>query len=163
KQAGSLVDPTKLRFDFSHHKPLGAEELRAIEDEVNAEIRANAEVTTEEMSYDDAVKAGALAFFGEKYGDPVRVVRMGEVSTELCGGPQVGRQGDIGVFRVDGESSVAAGVRRLEAATGAGALEEIRRHDALLAEIAALLRAGESEAKSKLERLLQQSRELEKR
>ncbi|MGH7893119.1 MAG: alanine--tRNA ligase, partial [Candidatus Binatia bacterium] len=163
KQAGSLVDPTKLRFDFNHHKPVMPEELQAIEDEVNAEIRANVEVTSEEMSYDDAIKAGALAFFGDKYGDRVRVVRMGEFSTELCGGTHVRRTGDIGVFKLDGESGVAAGVRRIEAATGAGALGEIRRHEALLAEIAQLLRAGEQDAKAKLEKLLAQSRELEKR
>jgi alanyl-tRNA synthetase len=163
KQAGSLVDPTKLRFDFSHHKPVAPEDLRAVEDEVNAEIRANVEVTSEEMSYDDAIKAGALAFFGDKYGDRVRVVRMGEFSTELCGGTHVARTGDIGVFKIDGESGVAAGVRRLEAVTGVGALEEIRRHEALLEEIAQLLRAGEQDAKGKLEKLLAQSRELERR
>ncbi len=163
KQAGSLVDPTKLRFDFSHHKPVSAEELRAIEDEVNAEIRANDPVTVEEMAYDDAVKAGALAFFGDKYGDRVTVVRMGDYSVELCGGTHVARTGDIGVFKIDGESGVAAGVRRLEAVTGAGALEEIRRHESTLAEIAQLLRAGEQDAKGKLEKLLQQSRELERR
>jgi alanyl-tRNA synthetase len=163
KQAGSLVDPTKLRFDFSHHKPVSADELRAIEDDVNAQIRANAEVTTEEMSYDAAVKAGALAFFGDKYGDRVTVVRMGDFSIELCGGTHVQRTGDIGVFKIDGESGVAAGVRRLEAVTGAGALDEIRRHEALLGEIAGLLKAGEQEAKGKLEKLLQQSRDLERR
>ncbi|HXJ35317.1 MAG TPA: alanine--tRNA ligase [Candidatus Eisenbacteria bacterium] len=163
KQAGSLVDPQKLRFDFNHHKPVSPDELQAIEDEVNAEIRANVEVTQEEMSYDDAIRAGALAFFGDKYGDRVRVVRMGEFSTELCGGTHVQRTGDIGVFKLDGESGVAAGVRRIEAATGAGALGEIRRHEALLGEIAHLLRAGEQDAKAKLEKLLAQSRELEKR
>jgi alanyl-tRNA synthetase len=163
KQAGSLVDPTKLRFDFSHHKAVLPEDLTAIEDEVNAAIRANAEVTTEEMRYDDAVKAGALAFFGDKYGDRVTVVRMGDFSTELCGGTHVRRTGDIGVFKIDAESGVAAGVRRLEAVTGTGALEEIRRHEALLGEIAALLKSGEQEAKGKLEKLLQQSRELERR
>jgi alanyl-tRNA synthetase len=163
KQAGSLVDPTKLRFDFSHHKPVAAEELRAIEDEVNAQIRANVEVTSEEMSYDDALKAGALAFFGDKYGDRVRVVRMGEFSTELCGGTHVRRTGDIGVVKIEGESGVAAGVRRLEAATGAGALAEIRKHETLLGEIASLLKAGEQDARGKLEKLLAQSRELERR
>jgi alanyl-tRNA synthetase len=163
KQAGSLVDPAKLRFDFNHHKAVSAHELVAIEDEVNATIRANLPVTSEEMPYDDALKAGALAFFGDKYGDRVRVVRMGDYSVELCGGTHVARTGDIGVFKLDGESGVAAGVRRIEAATGAGALDAIRRHEALLAEIAALLRAGEQEAKPKLEKLLAQQRELEKR
>jgi alanyl-tRNA synthetase len=163
KQAGSLVDPTKLRFDFSHHKPVSPDELRAVEDDVNAQIRANAEVTVEEMKYDDALKAGALAFFGDKYGDRVTVVRMGDFSVELCGGTHVARTGDIGVFKVDGESGVAAGVRRLEAVTGAGALDEIRRHESTLADIAQLLRAGEQDAKGKLEKLLAQSRELERR
>jgi alanyl-tRNA synthetase len=163
KQAGSLVDPTKLRFDFSHHKPVSPEDLRAVEDEVNTEIRANAEVTTEEMSYDDAIKAGALAFFGDKYGDRVTVVRMGDFSTELCGGTHVRRTGDIGVFKIDAESGVAAGVRRLEAVTGTGALDEIRRHEATLGEIAQLLKTGEQDAKGKLEKLLLQSRELERR
>src|SRR5262249_50040934 len=134
-----------------------------IEDEVNAHIRANAPVTSDVMAYDDAVKAGALAFFGDKYGDRVTVVRMGDFSTELCGGTHVSRTGDIGVFKIDGESGVAAGVRRLEAVTGTGALEEIRRHEAMLADIARLLRAGEQDAKGKLEKLLQQSRDLERR
>jgi alanyl-tRNA synthetase len=115
------------------------------------------------MKYDDALKAGALAFFGDKYGDRVTVVRMGDFSVELCGGTHVARTGDIGVFKVDGESGVAAGVRRLEAVTGTGALDEIRRHEAMLADIAQLLRAGEQDAKGKLEKLLAQSRELERR
>jgi alanyl-tRNA synthetase len=163
KQAGSLVDPSKLRFDFNHHKPISPEDLRAIEDEVNAEIRANVAVTSEEMSYDDALKAGALAFFGDKYGDRVRVVRMGEFSTELCGGTHVQRTGDIGVFKLDGESGVAAGVRRIEAATGSGALDAIRRHETLLDEMAGLLKAGGSDAKAKLEKLVAHGRELERR
>ena len=163
KQAGSLVDPDRLRFDFSHHKPVSPDELHAIEDEVNASVRANAEVTSEEMSYDDAIKAGALAFFGDKYGDRVRVVRMGEFSTELCGGTHVARTGDIGFFRLDGESGVAAGVRRLEAATGQGAIVEVRREQALLDDLAELLRAGEGEARGKLEKLLAELREKEKR
>jgi len=163
RQAGSLVDPAKLRFDFNHHKPVADAELQAIEDEVNATIRANLPVTSEEMAYDDAIKAGALAFFGEKYGERVRVVRMGDYSVELCGGTHVGRTGDIGLFKFDGESGVAAGVRRIEAATGAGALAEIRRHEEVLGEIATLLKAGEEDAKGKLEKLLAQHRELEKR
>src|SRR5262249_47176264 len=163
KQAGSLVDPTKLRFDFSHHKPVSPDELRAVEDDVNAQIRANAEVSVEEMKYDDALKAGALAFFGDKYGDRVTVVRMGDFSVELCGGTHVARTGDIGVFKVDGESGVAAGVRRLEAVTGAGALDEIRRHEGTLAPLPQLPPPGGEDAKGKLEKLLAQSRELERR
>src|SRR5206468_3430181 len=163
KQAGSLVTPERLRFDFSHHRPVDDGALRDIEDETNASIRANAEVTTEEMSYDDAIKAGALAFFGDKYGDRVSVVRMGGFSTELCGGTHVQRTGDIGVLKIRGESGVAAGVRRLEAVSGEGALELIRSHEAVLRDISALLRTPGEEAAARLEKLLAQQRELEKR
>jgi alanyl-tRNA synthetase len=163
KQAGSLVTPDRLRFDFNHHKPVEPEALRDIEDEVNAYIRANAEVSTEEMPYDQAVKAGALAFFGEKYGDKVTVVRMGEFSTELCGGTHVQRTGDIGVVKVRGESGVAAGVRRLEAASGEGALELIRQHEEVLRNVSTLLRGPAEEATAKLEKLLAQQRDLERR
>jgi alanyl-tRNA synthetase len=163
KQGGSLVDPDHLRFDFSHHKPVSEDELRAIEDDVNAFVRANVEVTSEEMAYHDAIKAGALAFFGDKYGDRVRVVRMGEFSTELCGGTHVARTGDIGFFRLQGERGVAAGVRRIEAVSGRGAIAEARREQALLAELAQLLRAGEGEVRGRLEKTLAQLREQEKR
>jgi len=163
KQAGSLVTPDRLRFDFSHHRPVDDAALREIEDETNAYVRANAEVWTEEMPYDDAIKAGALAFFGDKYGDRVTVVRMGDFSVELCGGTHVQRTGDIGVVKIRDESGVAAGVRRLEAASGAGALDSIRRQEDLLADLGDLLKAGEHEAKAKLEKLLAQQRELEKR
>jgi alanyl-tRNA synthetase len=163
RQAGSLVDPHRLRFDFSHHKPVSEMELHAIEDEVNAFVRANVEVTSEEMPYDEAIKAGALAFFGDKYGDRVRVVRMGEFSTELCGGTHVARTGDIGLFRLDAETGVAAGVRRIEAATGLGAIAEVRREQALLDGLGSLLKAGAGEARGKLEKLLADLREKEKR
>jgi alanyl-tRNA synthetase len=163
KQAGSLVSADRLRFDFNHHKAVGDDELTAIEDDVNAMIRANADVFVEEMPYDDAIKAGALAFFGDKYGDRVRVVRMGEFSTELCGGTHVARTGDIGYFRLRDESGVAAGVRRLEASTGSGAIAEVRKKEELLEDIASLLKAGEGEARAKLEKLLGQLREQEKR
>jgi alanyl-tRNA synthetase len=127
-------------------------------------VRANAEVISEEMAYDDAIRAGALAFFGEKYGERVRVVRMGEFSTELCGGTHVRRTGDIGLFRIAGESGVAAGVRRLEAATGAGALAAVRRQEEILTGLSRLLRSpSDEEAAAKLERLLAQQRELERR
>jgi len=115
------------------------------------------------MAYDDAITSGAMALFGEKYGDEVRVLTMGDFSTELCGGTHVRRTGDIGVFKIDAESGVAAGVRRLEAVTGTGALDEIRRHEATLGEIAQLLKTGEQDAKGKLEKLLLQSRDLERR
>jgi alanyl-tRNA synthetase len=163
KQAGSLVTPDRLRFDFSHHRPVEESALRDIEDETNAYVRANAEVWTEEMPYDEAIKAGALAFFGDKYGDRVTVVRMGDFSVELCGGTHVRRTGDIGVVKIRDESGVAAGVRRLEAASGAGALELIRRQEALLSDLSELLKTGEDEAKGRLEKLLAEKRELEKR
>src|SRR5438477_579490 len=120
RQSGSLVTPERLRFDFTHTRPVGEQPLAEIEDEVNAQIRANLEVWTEEMSYDGAVKAGALAFFGEKYGDRVTVVHMGEYSVELCGGTHVARTGDIGLFKVRGEGGVAAGAGRARAAACRG-------------------------------------------
>jgi len=163
KQAGSLVTPERLRFDFSHPKPVSPEALREIEDETNTYIRANVEVWSEEMSYEDAIRAGALAFFGEKYGDRVRVVRMGDLSVELCGGTHVRRTGDIGVLKIRGEGGVAAGVRRLEAVSGEGALELIRSREEVLREISTLLRGPAEEAAGKLEKLLVQQRELEKR
>jgi alanyl-tRNA synthetase len=163
KQSGSLVDPGHLRFDFSHHKPVGEDELHAIEDDVNGWIRANAEVTSEEMSYDDAIRAGALAFFGDKYSDRVRVIRMGDFSTELCGGTHVARTGDIGLVQLRGESGVAAGVRRLEATTGQGAIAEVRREQGVLGELVDLLKAGEGDARGKLEKLLGDLREKDKR
>ena len=163
KQAGSAVGPERLRFDFSHHKPVGADELQAIEDDVNAWVRANAEVSVDVMPYDDAVKSGALAFFGEKYGDRVRVVRMGGFSTELCGGTHVRRTGDIGLVKVRGEGGVAAGVRRLEAVTGEGALGFVRSREQQLRDVSTLLRGTEEEAAARLEKLLAQQKELERR
>ena len=142
---------------------MGEGPLGEIEDQVNSQIRANLEVWAEEMSYDQAIKAGALAFFGEKYGDRVTVVHMGDYSVELCGGTHVARTGDIGLFKVRGEAGVAAGVRRLEAVTGEGALDLVRRHEAVLREVATLLRGPEEEAAAKLEKLLAQQRDLEKR
>jgi alanyl-tRNA synthetase len=162
-QAGSLVAPDRLRFDFAHAGPVGEGYLATIEEEINARIRENAEVATEEMAYDDAIKAGALAFFGDKYGDVVRVVRMGDFSVELCGGTHVGRTGDIGVFKLEAESGVAAGVRRIEAATGEGALEAIRRRERILETIGDQLGARDDAAIERLERLLAREKELEKK
>jgi alanyl-tRNA synthetase len=161
RQAGSLVAPDRLRFDFSHPAALDAAALQRIEDDVNAYIRENAAVTTEEMAFDDAIRAGALAFFGDKYGDRVRVVRMGDFSTELCGGTHVERSGDIGVFKLRAESGVAAGTRRIEALTGVGALEWIRARERMLQQVNDLLRGGDDVAE-RVERLLAQQRELEK-
>jgi alanyl-tRNA synthetase len=162
-QAGSLVAPERLRFDFSHQGPVKGVDLATIEEEINARIRENAPVSTEEMAYDDALKAGALAFFGDKYGDRVRVVRMGDFSTELCGGTHVNRTGDIGFFKLEAESGVAAGVRRVEAFTGQGALEAIRRREKVLEDIGSHLGARDTQAIERLERLLAHEKELEKR
>jgi alanyl-tRNA synthetase len=162
-QAGSLVSPDHLRFDFSHQGPVGDQNLLTIEEEINARIRENAAVTTEEMAYDDAIKAGALAFFGDKYGDRVRVVRMGDFSVELCGGTHVSRTGDVGFFKLDAESGVAAGVRRIEAVTGQSALESVRRQEKILAEIAGKLGARDAAALDRLERILAREKELEKK
>ncbi|MCC6764384.1 MAG: alanine--tRNA ligase [Deltaproteobacteria bacterium] len=163
RQAGSLVAPERLRFDFSHTGPISGEELGAMEDEINARIRANVECLSAEMSYDDAMKRGALAFFGDKYGDRVRVLQMGAFSTELCGGTHVQRTGDIGLFKFRTEGGVAAGVRRLEAMTGGGALDWVQEREQRLRQIGAALKASEEEAVERLERLVAQGRELERR
>jgi len=162
-QAGSMVAPERLRFDFSHNGPVSAADLATIEEEINARIRENAEVYTQEMAYDDALKAGALAFFGDKYGDVVRVVRMGDFSTELCGGTHVQRTGDVGIFKLDSEGGVAAGVRRIEAFTGQGALDAIRRREKLLDDIGGQLGARDGAALERLEKLLAREKELEKK
>ncbi len=162
-QAGSLVTPDRLRFDFSHQGPVGPDALATIEEEINARIRENAGVAVEEMAYDDALKAGALAFFGDKYGDIVRVVRMGDFSVELCGGTHVNRTGDIGFFKLDAESGVAAGVRRIEAATGQSALEAVREQERLLSEIGAKLGSSDVAALDRLEKILAREKELEKK
>ncbi len=162
-QAGSLVDPDKLRFDFAHQGPVKDDALATIEEEINARIRENAAVTVEDMAYDDAIKAGALAFFGDKYGDVVRVVRMGDFSVELCGGTHISRTGDVGMFKLEAESGVAAGVRRIEAVTGQGALETIRKREKILEEIGAQLGARDGAAVERLEKLLAREKELEKK
>jgi alanyl-tRNA synthetase len=163
RQAGSLVTPDRLRFDFSHHKPIDADALAEIEARVNAYVRENAPVTSEDMAYDEAIRAGALAFFGDAYGERVRVIRMGGFSTELCGGTHVARTGDIGVFKVRAESGVAAGTRRVEAVTGIGALEWIRQRERLLRDLAATMKSPEDALHEKIERLLAQQRDLERR
>jgi alanyl-tRNA synthetase len=162
QQKGSLVAPDRLRFDFSHFQPVGAEELRRIETLVNDEIRRNTEAEVHEMAYQDALDFGALALFGEKYGDEVRVLRMGEFSTELCGGTHVGRTGDIGLFKIVAESGVAAGVRRIEAVTGAAALAFVAEEEARLGEIGALLSASGADVVDKLRQLFERQKRLER-
>jgi len=140
QQKGSMVAGDRLRFDFSHHKAMTADEVERIEDLVNREILANAAVSAEVMSIDAAKDRGAMSLFGEKYGDEVRVITVGPFSMELCGGTHVDRAGDIGLFRLVSESGVSAGVRRIEAVTGRGALARVRANDAALATATAALR-----------------------
>lgn len=163
RQAGSLVTPDRLRFDFTHTSQVKDETLQRIEDLVNVHVRENVEVTSQEMALNDALKSGALAFFGEKYGDRVRVLRMGNFSTELCGGTHVSRTGDIGVCKLKAEAGVASGVRRIEAMTGEGALEWIRQREQILREVSQLLKGSEEDVADKIERLMAQQRELEKK
>jgi len=161
-QKGSLVEKHYLRFDFSHSKPVTLEQLQVIEDLVNEQIRANLKVETRLMSIDDAMKSGAIALFGEKYGEEVRVLSMGDFSIELCGGTHVSRTGDIGLFKITSESGVAAGVRRIEAVTGADAEQYIRNKEETLAVIAQTLKANPDQIVTKVEQLAKQNRELEK-
>jgi alanyl-tRNA synthetase len=166
-QKGSLVAPDRLRFDISHPRPLTAEDMAVVEAEVNARIRENAEVSTRLMTPDDAVAEGAMALFGEKYGDTVRVVGMGRggeriYSLELCGGTHVGRTGDIGGFKLTDESPVAAGIRRIEAVTGAGMVAHVASRDALLAEAAAAAKATPLELPARVAALVEERRRLER-
>ena len=162
RQAGSLVAPDRLRFDFTHTSPVEPDLLAEIEDRVNAYVRTNAEVNNREMPFGEAIEQGALAFFGEKYGDRVRVLRMGDFSTELCGGTHVGRTGDIGLFKFKAEAGVAAGVRRVEAVTGAAALDWVRGREQVLNRVDDILRGSDEDAVARLEKLLAQQRALEK-
>ncbi len=162
EQKGSLVNSDRTRFDFSHPKPVTAEELARIEALVNHVVMHNHEVHTANMSYDDAIKAGAMALFGEKYGDEVRVLKMGDFSTELCGGTHVSRTGDIGFFKVLSEGGVAAGIRRVEATTGEGALALIQQQERELKAAAALAQAQPGELLTKLEKLQDNAKALEK-
>ncbi len=160
-QKGSLVAPDRLRFDFSHTAPLTDEEKQKVEDLVNARIRKNVATDTAVLAIADARQAGAIAFFGEKYGDTVRVVTMGE-SKEFCGGTHVARTGDIAFFKLTEETGVAQGVRRIEAATGAGALAYVRKMEGELLESGRLLRAGEFEIAARIGKLQADQRALEK-
>lgn len=161
-QKGSLVAPDRLRFDFSHPDALTADELRHIETLVNAEIRRNTGAETEVMAYDEAIGSGAMALFGEKYGDRVRVLRMGEFSTELCGGTHVGRTGDIGLFKITAETGIAAGIRRIEALTGERALDWVEQTDAALGAVAGLLKASRDDVAERAGALNERARRLEK-
>jgi alanyl-tRNA synthetase len=162
QQKGSLVAPDRLRFDFSHTQPVSPDELRRVEELVNAAIRDNAPAETRVMALDEAVAAGAMSLFGEKYESDVRVLSIGDFSMELCGGTHVARAGDIGFFKIISESGVAAGVRRVEAVTGQAAFEWVARTDQVLRDVAFMLRASREDVDEKVRELVERSRRLEK-
>jgi alanyl-tRNA synthetase len=161
QQKGSLVTAERLRFDFSHPEPVSAADLAAIEAEVNAEIQRNTAVDVEQLGYQEAIGRGAMALFGEKYGDQVRVLTMGGgYSVELCGGTHVTRTGDIGLFRIVSESGIAAGVRRIEAVSGPGALDWARAADELIERIGAAVKGSRAELSDKVAGILEENRRL---
>jgi alanyl-tRNA synthetase len=161
QQKGSLVDPFKTRFDFAHNAPMTDDEIRRVEQIVNAEILDNHPTTARVMPIDDAQKLGAMMLFGEKYGDEVRVLDIGS-SRELCGGTHVARTGDIGFFKITGEGGVAAGIRRVEAVTGRGALEYVQSQEAALNAAAAAIKAPATELESRIAQLVESARASEK-
>jgi alanyl-tRNA synthetase len=162
QQKGSLVDPERLRFDFSHFEPVSREQLRAIERRVNQEIRENHPVETRVMTLEDAKATGAMALFGEKYADQVRVLRMGDFSTELCGGTHARAVGDIGLFKILGEGGIASGVRRIEATTGAQALAAVEADEERLLRLASLVKGSREDLDDKVAALLERAKRLEK-
>jgi len=162
QQKGSLVAPDRLRFDFSHFEPVSAEQLTEIEDMINDQIRRNVAADTKFMSYDAAVASGAIALFGEKYDDEVRVLNFGGFSVELCGGTHVDRTGDIGIFKITHETGIASGVRRVEAVTGKGALEWLNARRRILDGIAGQLKSQPDKVATKIDHLLKRNKDLEK-
>ncbi len=162
KQAGSLVTPERLRFDFSHFSAITTEELRSIEIKVNRRIRENLSVATREMAATEAVTAGATALFGEKYGDRVRVVNVGDFSMELCGGSHTAAAGDIGLFKIVQETGIAAGVRRIEAVTGARALEQVQKQEDSINRMASLVKSDRLQLEDRLGRMVERQKELER-
>jgi alanyl-tRNA synthetase len=162
KQAGSLVTPERLRFDFTHFSPVSNEELIQIEVEVNRQIRLNAAVEAREMAATEAREAGAMALFGEKYGEVVRVISVGDYSMEFCGGTHAGAAGDIGLFRILSEGGIAAGVRRIEAVTGEGALAQVQQQQQTLQRLAALVKTDPQQLEGRLHKLLDKQKELER-
>jgi alanyl-tRNA synthetase len=162
KQAGSLVAPDRLRFDFNHFSAITPEELRRIEIEVNRRIRENRDVETREMAADEAIAAGATALFGEKYGERVRVVKLGDFSMELCGGTHTAAAGDIGLFKIIQETGIAAGVRRIEAATGKRALDLVQQQEDAVARIASLVKSDRPQLETRLAKMVDRQKELER-
>ncbi|MDH5395620.1 MAG: DHHA1 domain-containing protein, partial [Gammaproteobacteria bacterium] len=161
-QKGSQVQAERLRFDFSHFEPIADQQLKDIEHLVNQQIRANHQVATNIMTPDAAKASGAMALFGEKYGDEVRVLSMGDFSVELCGGTHVSHTGDIGLFKITGETGVAAGVRRIEAVSGEFALNWVDNTEHQLDEVAALLKGQRDEVANRVSQLVNKTRSLEK-
>ena len=162
QQKGSLVAPDRLRFDFSHFAPISADDLAVIERKVNEQVRANNAAEVHNMGMQEALEFGAMALFGEKYGEHVRVLKMGDYSTELCGGTHVGRTGDIGLFKITSEGGVSSGVRRIEAVTGQGALDYIAHEEAQLGEAAALLGGNAGDVVDKIRQLGERQKKLER-
>ena len=162
QQKGSLVDPERLRFDFAHYEPVTSEQLAEIEALVNSQIRSNAMAETRVMSMDAAVESGAMALFGEKYGDEVRVLSIGDFSVELCGGTHVKHAGDIGLLKITSETGIASGVRRIEAVTGATALQWVAANEQRLQRIAGMVKSSREEAEEKIAQLQDKYRLLEK-
>jgi alanyl-tRNA synthetase len=161
-QKGSLVDAERLRFDFSHFEPMTQEQILAVEEMVNEQIRVNNEVQTNVMDYESAVASGAMALFGEKYGDTVRVLKIGDFSTELCGGTHAKRAGDIGLFKLTSETGVAAGVRRVEGVTGSKALEWIIQQEKSLRQIMGMVKGNQGNVQEKIQQVIEKNRQLEK-
>jgi len=162
QQKGSLVAPDRLRFDFSHPEPVTSEQVEAIEQWVNSRIQANVASSAREMEFDDAIAAGALAFFGDKYGDRVRVLQFGAFSTELCGGTHVDRVGDIGAFKIVSEAGVSSGVRRIEAVAGPAAVAWMQQADRSLRALAGRLKTAPDQIGERIDGVLERNRELEK-
>ena len=162
QQKGSMVAPDRLRFDFSHFQPVSDAELQRIESIVNTEVRRNVAAEVHQMGMQEAIEFGAMALFGEKYGERVRVLKMGEFSTELCGGTHVSRTGDIGLMKITSEGGIASGVRRIEAVTGAGAMELVELRKSRLDEVSQLVGASEDDVVAKLKQLLDRQKKLER-
>ena len=162
KQSGSLVNPDRLRFDFTHFSPISAAELAKIETLANEEVRANTQLNTDMLGREEAIQSGAVALFGEKYGDQVRVISVGDFSKELCGGTHVRATGEIGLIKVTTETGIAAGVRRIEAITGPQAFKRYQEHEKQLEALAVLLKIGPDKLDTKIERLLSSQKDLEK-
>nr|WP_318025930.1 alanine--tRNA ligase [Geoalkalibacter subterraneus] len=162
KQAGSLVTPERLRFDFTHFSAMSEEEISRVEQEVNRRIRENEAVASEEMEAEQAIRAGATALFGEKYGERVRVVSVGDFSMELCGGTHTRAAGDIGLFKILQETGIAAGVRRIEAVTGEKAVEIVQQQQEAIERVAALIKSDPRQMESRLQKMIERQKEMER-